>query len=141
MRGAWSLATFAAVTAILSGCSSKDKGETETNVVPTRYKQEVIETLRTSIFTKNETKTVTNAMITDPVLRGTGSDQHYSVCVRYTAHGTLYNISADAERIGFFYSGHLNQLIDAENGECKNAPYKPFPELNAVCTGTGCSSR
>jgi hypothetical protein len=60
------------------------------------------------------------------------------VCVRYTAHGTAFNLSAEAERIGYFYGGHLNQLVPADNGECAKAAYKPFPELDQVCLGRGC---
>jgi len=28
-----------------------------------------------------------------------------------------------------FYSGGINQFIDAEGGQCAAAPYQPFPEL------------
>jgi hypothetical protein len=44
----------------------------------------------------------------------------------------------NAERIGYFYAGHLNQLIPDENGQCRGAAYKPFQELERLCIGTGC---
>ena len=53
-----------------------------------------------------------------------------SVCVRYTAHGTAYNMTANAERIAYFYGGHLNQLVEATKDECGKRAYKPFPELD-----------
>ncbi len=47
-------------------------------------------------------------------------------------------MTANAERIAYFYGGHLNQLIEASKEQCGNAAYKPFPELEKVCLGKGC---
>ena len=33
-----------------------------------------------------------------------------------------------------FYSGGINQFIDAEGDQCGAAPYQPFPELVAQIT-------
>jgi hypothetical protein len=134
-----SLALLSALAAAaLLGCAADKRPEAETNAPPTsHYKDEIIDTLR-MLFAKNETNSVSNAMIADPVLRGTGKDAHYTVCVRYTAHGTIYNINADAERVAYFYGGHLNQLIEVTKDECSSVVYKTFPELNQVCAGTGC---
>ncbi len=128
------------VAAVIAACSQdKDKAPIgDPNVLPTRYREEIIDTLRGQIFSKNETTSVTNAMISDPVLRPVGTEQHYTVCVRYTAHGTAYNLTANVERIGYFYGGHLNQLVETTGGECHNAVYKPFPDLDKVCIGKGC---
>ena len=132
-----SLWLLSALAISLAACSNDKIMEANPNLPPARYKDEILDTLRT-LFDKNETQTVTNAMITDPALRPVGSEQRYAVCVRYTAHGTAYNLSANAERIAVFYGGHLTQLIEATKEQCGNAPYKPFPELNAVCLGKGC---
>ena len=42
------------------------------------------------------------------------------------------------DRIGYFFGGHLNQLVDATKEQCGNAAYKPFPELEKICLGTKC---
>src|SRR5690348_12357643 len=94
----------------LAACSQDKVTTVDPNLVPAKYKDEILDTLKT-VFDKNETQSVTNAMISDPALRPIGSEQRYTVCVRYTAHGTAYNLSANAERIGIFYAGHLNQLV------------------------------
>jgi hypothetical protein len=136
-KRAASLWLLSALAVALAACSNDKIMTVDPNRVPARYKDEILDTLRT-LFTKNETETVTNAMISDPALRPVGSEQRYTVCVRYTAHGTVFNLSGDAERIAVFYGGRLNQLIEATKEHCGNAAYKPFPELNAVCLGRGC---
>jgi hypothetical protein len=137
VRNAASLVLLSALAAAVAACAPDKVPKVETNVLPTHYKDEIVETLR-NLFSTNETASVTGAMISDPVLRPVGKEQHYTVCVRYTAHNRAYNLSADAERIGFFYGGHLNQLIEASKEQCGNAAYKPFPELDKLCLGTGC---
>jgi len=136
-KRAASLWLLSALAVGLAACSQNKVTTVDPNLLPARYKDEILDTLRT-VFDKNETQTVTNAMISDPALRPVSSEQRYTVCVRYTAHGTAYNLSANAERIAFFYGGHLTQLIEASKEQCGNAAYKPFPELNAVCLGKGC---
>jgi hypothetical protein len=136
-KRAASLVLLSALAISLAACSNDKIMEVNPNLAPARYKDEIIDTLRT-LFENNETQTVTNAMITDPALRPVGSEQRYMVCVRYTAHGTAYNLSANAERVAVFYGGRLTQLIEATKEQCGNAAYKPFPELNAVCIGKGC---
>jgi hypothetical protein len=134
-----SLALLSALAvATLLGCTPDKRPEAENNAPPASgYKDEIIATLRT-VFDKNDTNSVSNAMIADPVLRGTGKDVHYTICVRYTARGTIYNLNANAERVAYFYGGHLNQLVEVTKDECSNVVYKPFPELNQVCAGIGC---
>lgn len=136
-KRAASLWLLSALAVGFAACSQDKLSMVDPNLLPARYKDEILDTLRT-VFDKNETQTVTNAMISDLALRPVGSEQRYMVCLRYTAHGTAYNLSANAERIAFFYGGHLTQLIEASKEQCGNAAYKPFPELNAVCLGKGC---
>ena len=136
-KRAASLWLLSALAVALTACSQNKATTTDPNLLPTRYKDEIIDTLRT-LFDKNETERVTNAVISDLALRPVGSEQRYTVCVRYTAHGTVYNLAGNAERIAIFYGGHLTQLIEASKEQCGNAAYKPFPELNAVCLGKGC---
>jgi hypothetical protein len=124
---------------VIAACSdSKDKADADPNIMPSRYRQEVVDTLRDQIFNKNETTSVTNALISDPALRPVGGEQRYTICVRYTAHSVVAGLTANAERIGYFYGGHLNQLVETTGNECRDAAYKPFPELNQVCIGKAC---
>ena len=135
-RRAASLCLLSAFAMTLAACSSDSKLE-DPNVVPTNYKKEIIDTLK-KLFKDNETIKVTGAFVSDPVLRPVGKEQLYTACVRYTAYGVTPGEIGNAMRIAYFYGGHLNQLIEASQEQCGNAAYKPFPELDKYCAGTGC---
>jgi len=128
---------FALASTLAACADSKAPKTADSNTIPTKYKDEVIETLK-ELFVKTDTVSVTGAFITDPTLRPVDNEQHYTICVRYMAHSTVPGVTGNAERIGYFYNGHLNQLVEADGGQCRGAPYKPFPELDRVCIGTGC---
>ena len=81
---------------------------------------------------------VRDAFITEPVLRSTGKDQRYVVCVRANARDINRNYTGSKDRIAYFFGGHLNQLVDATKEQCGNAAYKPFPELEKLCLGNKC---
>jgi len=139
-RRATRFVVLVALATATAGCSKdKDKAETLTdpNTMPTRYQTEIIATLREQIFAKNDTTSITGAMISEPALRQTGGGQHYVSCVRYTAHG-VYGVTATVERIGYFYGGHLNQLVETSGDECKGVAYRPFSDLDKACIGKGC---
>jgi len=131
------LALLLAAAAALPACSNDKPAKAESNIAPTNYRKEVIDTLK-ELFVKNETVSVTNALISEPALQQVGGEPHYSICVRYAAHAAYLNVIANVERIGYFYNGHLNQLVETTPGQCATAAYKPFPELNEVCLGKGC---
>jgi len=129
-----------ALAAAIAGCSKdKDKADalTDPNTVPTRYQTEILETLREQIFAKNDTTSITGAMISEPTLRPTGGGQHYISCVRYVAHG-VHGDTATVERVGYFFGGHLNQLVESSGDECKGLPFKPFSDLDKACIGKAC---
>jgi hypothetical protein len=137
-RAAASRFLLLALAAALGACAADKVPKADTNIYPKDYKDEIVATLKKNVFDKNDTIQITNAMISDPALQTAGKEQHYVSCVRYTAHGTVAGLTADATRIAYFYGGHVNQLVPAGEGDCAKAAYKPFPELNAVCIGKGC---
>ena len=130
------IALILAFGAGLSTCSQDEK--VNPNLPPVKeYKQEITNTLW-KLFEDNQTVAVRDAYITEPALRTIGDAPRYALCVRYTAIGIDPGMVGNAQRIGIFYGGHVNQLIETTGDECKNAAYKPFPELNKVCIGKGC---
>jgi hypothetical protein len=135
-RCAASLCLLSALAMALAACSSDSKPENP-NMFPTDYQKEVLATLQ-KMFASNDTARVSGAFISDPVMRPIGNVQRYTACVRYTAHGTSPGEIGNVVRIAYFYGGHLNQLIEASQGQCGDAAYKPFPELDKYCVGTGC---
>jgi ABC-type Fe3+-hydroxamate transport system substrate-binding protein len=120
----------------LAACTSDSKkAEPEPNIVPTNYKQEIIDTLSRVL---DDPTNVRDAFISEPVLRPAGKDERYTVCVRANARNLSRHYSGAKDRIGYFYGGHLNQLVDASKEQCGNALYKPFPELEKLCLGSKC---
>ena len=53
--------------------------------------------------------------------------------MRYNARDADTHYRRRRDKIGYFYGGHLNQLVDATPQQCGNAAYKPFPELEKLC--------
>ena len=121
----------------LAACSSDSKkDEADPNIVPTNYKQEIIDTMIKSIF--EDPTNVRDAYISDPVLRAAGRDMRYTVCVRSNSRNVSRQYTGIKDHIAYFYGGRLNQLIDADKGQCAKAAYKPFPELEKLCLAKAC---
>jgi hypothetical protein len=118
----------------LSACSSDIKKEPEPNVFPANYKQEILDAIPSVLA---ELGSIRDAYISDPALVQAGRDQRYAVCVRFVARNESRQNAGSKDRIGYFYAGRLNQLIEAEKGQCATASYKPFPE--SVCYPKTCS--
>lgn len=134
---------FAASACLLSalavgllGCSSSSKQPEENpNIVPTDYKNEILNTMTVTL--DNPTN-IRGAFISEPVLRQAGKQERYVVCVRSDSRNANGHYAGSKDRIGYFYAGHLNQLIDATKDQCGNAAYKPFPELEKLCQAKKC---
>ena len=123
-------------TLAVAGCSSSGKApEEDPNVFPASYKDEILNTLTNLL---EDPTNVRNAYISDPVLRTVGKDQRYTVCVRSDSRNANKEYVGSKDRIGFFYGGRLNQLVDATKEQCGNAAYKPFPELEKLCQARKC---
>jgi hypothetical protein len=121
----------------LIGCSSSTKEPEENpNQFPADYKNEILNTMTTTL---DDPTNVRDAYISDPVLRRAGSDERYIVCVRSDSRNPNKQYTGSKDRIGFFYGGHLNQLIEATKEQCGNAAYKPFPELEKLCQARKCA--
>lgn len=120
----------------LAGCTSSSKpAEEDPNVFPTNYKSEILNTMTSML---DDPTNVRGAFITDPVLRTTGTEQHYVVCIRSDSRNVAAHYTGSKDRIAYFYGGYLNQLVDATKEQCGNAPYKPFPELEKLCQAKKC---
>ena len=130
------LAAFAIVLAACSSSSSKVEF-VEPNIVPANYKQEVIATLTPVL---DDPTNVRDAFISAPVLTAIpgSKEQRYTICVRYNARDPNHRYMGIKDRIGYFYGGHLNQLIEATPEQCGKAAYVPFPELEKLCLGSKC---
>jgi hypothetical protein len=121
---------------VLAACGSDKTPLVEPNIPPTGFKREILDTLQGTL---DDPTNVRDAFISDPALTPVGSDQRYTACVRYNARDLNRTYAGNKERIAYFFGGHLNQLIEADQGQCAKAAYKPFPELEKLCFAKKCS--
>ncbi len=121
----------------LIGCSGSGSKQPEENpnVFPADYKNEILFTMTSTL---EDPTNVRDAFISEPVLRQAGKEERYVVCVRSDSRNANRHYTGSKDRIGYFYAGHLNQLIDATKEQCGNAAYKPFPELEKLCQAKKC---
>lgn len=120
----------------LTDCSSNGKEPEENpNLFPADYKNEILNTMTNTL---EDPTNVRDAYITDPTLRAAGNEQRYVVCIRSDSRNSNKHYTGSKDRIGYFYGGHLNQLVDATKEQCGNAAYKPFPELEKLCQAKKC---
>ena len=131
VRCAAKLCLLSALAVSLLACSSdKKQAEENPNVFPSDYKNEILTTLTSSL---DDPTNIRSAYITDPFIRPAGKEERYVVCVRSDSRNVARHYTGITDRIGYFYNGHLNQLVDATKEQCGNIAYKPFPELEKLC--------
>ena len=136
VRCAAKLCLLSALAVSLLACSSdKKQAEENPNVFPSDYKNEILTTLTSSL---DDPTNIRSAYITDPFIRPAGKEERYVVCVRSDSRNVASHYTGITDRIGYFYNGHLNQLVDATKEQCGNIAYKPFPELEKLCQAKKC---
>jgi len=137
MRIAANACLLSTLAVSLIGCSgsSSKQPEENPNVFPADYKNEILLTMTNTL---EDPTNIRDAFISEPALRQAGKEERYVVCVRSDSRNANRNYTGSKDRIGYFYAGHLNQLIDASKEQCGNAAYKPFPELEKLCQAKKC---
>ena len=127
---------LSALAMALLGCSGASKQPEENpNTFPADYKNEIIFTMSNTL---EDPTNIRGAFISEPVLRQAGKEERYVVCVRSDSRNANRHYTGSTDRIGYFYAGHLNQLVEATKEQCGNAAYKPFPELEKLCQAKKC---
>jgi len=137
MRIAANACLLSTLAVSLIGCSGSRSKQPEENpnVFPADYKNEILLTMTNTL---EDPTNIRDAFISEPALRQAGKEERYVVCVRSDSRNANRNYTGSKDRIGYFYAGHLNQLIDATKEQCGNAAYKPFPELEKLCQAKKC---
>jgi hypothetical protein len=130
------LGLLSALAMALAACMSDSKKAEDPNIFPANYKQEILDTLTSALA---DPTNVRDAFITEPALAAGSRDQRYTVCVRYNARDESRQYTGSKDRIGYFYGGHLNQLVETDKDQCAKAAYKPFPELEKICYAKKCN--
>jgi hypothetical protein len=104
------------------GCAN-DKKKVEVvdaDTFPQNYKDQIA-TFLTTVLSDNAD--FRNSMVSAPVLKPVGQNQHYVACVM------LNGRNQHKEKAVIYFNGSINQFVDATPDECGGAAYQPFPEL------------
>jgi hypothetical protein len=107
----------------VAGCSSAtDKPNLVVNseVYPANYKNQIATFLQTVLTSSADYH---NSLISPPVMRTVGQNQHYVACVQ------LNGLNQHKEKAVIYFAGGINQFVDAAADECSGAAYEPFTEL------------
>src|SRR5262245_42290716 len=113
------------LAAALVGCSEIGFGRqtektVDPNTFPENYKKDVLAYVRAH---PADLLNTLDASISAPALKPFAMESRYSVCLQANAPDSR------KEKLVIFFSGRINQFIDAEGGQCSGATYHPFPEL------------
>lgn len=137
MKNAVSACLLSLLAVDLIGCSGSGSKQPEENpnVFPADYKNEILLTMTNTL---EDPTNIRDAFISEPVLRQAGKEERYVICVRSDSRNANKNYTGSKDRIGYFYAGHLTQLVEASKEQCGSAAYKPFPELEKLCQAKKC---
>jgi len=137
MRVAVSACLLSVLAVGLIGCSGSGSKQLEENpnIFPADYKNEILFTMTNTL---EDPTNIRNAFVSEPVLRQAGKEERYVVCVRSDSRNANKHYTGSKDRIGYFYAGHLTQLVEATKEQCGSAAYKPFPELEKLCQAKKC---
>ncbi len=105
------------------GCSNnpnKPNEVVDSDIVPTNYRDQIASFLSTLLTDNADFR---NSLIAPPVLKPVGANQHYVACVQLNGH------NQHKDKAIIYFSGNINQLVDATPEQCGGAAYGPFPEL------------
>jgi hypothetical protein len=124
-----------AVLLVLGGCSStewtraRDRAIEANTTVPTSYRDDILSFMRTYL---NNPTGIRGAFVSEPALRTIAGASRYSVCLRYNARNSAGKYAGSKDSVALFRDGRFDHLVDNARGQCKDADYRPFPELERL---------
>jgi hypothetical protein len=114
----------------LAGCSGipgfgrSEEKPADPNAYPASYKTDVLAYLQNN---STELDSARDPYLSAPTLgQLAGTESRYFVCLR------MDRPDGRKEKVIVFYSGLINQYVDASGRQCAAAAYQPFPELVAA---------
>lgn len=119
---------------LLTGCSSewiqaRERAERANLTAPINPREEILAFMRTYL---NDPTHVRDAYVSEPTLRDVAGVRRYSVCVRYNARKSSGQYAGSKDSLVLFRDGHLDRIVDSARELCKDAEYRPFPELQRL---------
>jgi hypothetical protein len=117
---------------VITACAAEPR-EVQTAPVatafPQNYKTELLSYMRVYL---NNPDGVRDAFISEPFIKTVGPLSRYVVCVRFTAKDKDGVYQGRTEGMAVYLNGRFDQFLDKIRDQCKEAEFKPFPELQAL---------
>jgi len=126
-----------ALALALAGCSAYQKdmlhahalNEAANKTVPANYRADILGFMRTYL---NDPTRVRGAFVSEPALRTFDHTDRYTACLRYSARKSDGQYAGSKDSLVLFRDGRLDRVVDNAREQCKDAAYKPFPELEHI---------
>ena len=122
----------------LSGCTNEMKWEQQyaqervalaNSSVPVNYKTDILAFMRTYL---NDPTGIRDAYVSEPTRREIQGTERFVSCVRYNAKKSSGQYAGSKDSLVLYRYGRLDHLIDNGREACKDAAYRPFPELERL---------
>ncbi len=119
----------------LSACTNEMKWEQDyakervalaNSAVPVNYKSDILAFMRTYL---NDPTGIREAYVSEPTRREIQGTERFVSCVRYNAKKSSGQYAGSKDSLVLYRNGRLDHVIDNGREACKDAAYKPFPEL------------
>ena len=96
---------------------------------PISYRSDITAFMHTYL---NDPTRIRDAAVSEPALKDFDSASRYTVCVRYNARKSNGQYAGAKDSLVLFRDGRLDRIVDNGREACKDAAYKPFPELEQL---------
>lgn len=111
----------------LGGCGHNMVTDSdEINIYPTNYKSDILAAMHAYL---NNPTGIRDAVISEPVLKSSGSVNRFVACLRFTPKKNVSEYGGTKEIAAVFMAGRLDRFVDLPKTECAGVTYAAFPEL------------
>ncbi len=94
--------------------------------MPVNYKSDILAFMRTYL---NDPTGIRDAYVSEPTRREIQGTERFVSCVRYNAKKSSGQYAGSKDSLVLYRNGRLDHVIDNGREACKDAAFKPFPEL------------
>lgn len=109
--------------------TARDRSQMANTTFPSNHRTEILAMMRSYL---NDPTNVRDAAISEPALRTLEGGSRYTVCLRYNARKSNGQYAGSKEAMVLFRDGRADQIVDSPRGQCKDAAYQPFRELETL---------
>ena len=102
------------------GSDPKPPENAQSGPPPAQYKAQIAAFLRTTLVQRADFQ---GTLIGAPALKPVGQNQHYVVCLKFSPRSEF------KEKVVIYLGESIAQFIDASPGQCADAAYQPFQDL------------